>query len=73
MLAKSFPALRVKALRPIVLSLLQHVAPRVSDDHLRVVLEDRELYDEVAVEVKQQIWQDNQALFGDEVSPLLSR
>lgn len=34
---------------------------------------DKELYRACAVEVKRQIWQDNQALFGDEVSPLLKQ
>lgn len=34
---------------------------------------DKELYKVCAVEVKRQIWQDNQALFGDEVSPLLKQ
>lgn len=34
---------------------------------------DKDLYKACAVEVKRQIWQDNQALFGDEVSPLLKQ
>lgn len=34
---------------------------------------DKDLYKVCAVEVKRQIWQDNQALFGDEVSPLLKQ
>lgn len=37
------------------------------------LLADKELYNACDTEVKRQIWQDNQALFGDEVSPLLSR
>lgn len=36
-------------------------------------MSDKELYKVCAVEVKRQIWQDNQALFGDEVSPLLKQ
>lgn len=38
-----------------------------------MVMADKELYKVCAVEVKRQIWQDNQALFGDEVSPLLKQ
>ena len=34
---------------------------------------DRELYCDTDTEVKRQIWKDNQSLFGDEVSPLLSQ
>lgn len=34
---------------------------------------DRELYGDTDTEVKRQIWKDNQSLFGDEVSPLLSQ
>lgn len=40
---------------------------------LKLVMADKELYRACAVEVKRQIWQDNQALFGDEVSPLLKQ
>lgn len=36
-------------------------------------MKDRELYNDTDTEVKQQIWKDNQSLFGDEVSPLLSQ
>lgn len=36
-------------------------------------VKDRELYNDTDTEVKQQIWKDNQSLFGDEVSPLLSQ
>ena len=34
---------------------------------------DRELYNDTDTEVKRQIWRDNQSLFGDEVSPLLTQ
>ena len=33
---------------------------------------DRDLYEACDTEVKRQIWKDSQALFGDEVSPLLT-
>jgi len=72
MLAKSFAVIRVKELRPLIMCLLQHL-PRIEREYLLIIMQDRELYMEAPVEVKQHIWQDNQALFGDEVSPLLSR
>jgi len=72
LLKKSFPVIKVKPLRPIVLCLMQHITD-ISDVHLSYVVENNDLYLEAAVEVKQQIWQNNQALFGDEISPLLSR
>lgn len=34
---------------------------------------DRDLYNDTDTEVKRQIWRDNQSLFGDEVSPLLTQ
>ncbi|MEQ2198555.1 hypothetical protein XENOCAPTIV_014510 [Xenoophorus captivus] len=45
----------------------------VPEKKLKMVMADKELYKVCAVEVKRQIWQDNQALFGDEVSPLLKQ
>lgn len=72
LLAKSFAVVRVKELRPVIMCLLQHL-PKIEREYLLVIVQDRELYMEAPVEVKQHIWQDNQALFGDEVSPLLSR
>lgn len=72
LLEKCFPVIRVKNLRPVVMSILKHL-PKIDDKYLTKILEDKELYAEAAVEVKRQIWQENQALFGDEVSPLLSQ
>lgn len=46
---------------------------KVPEKKLKLVMADKELYKACAVEVKRQIWQDNQALFGDEVSPLLKQ
>ena len=36
-------------------------------------MKDKELYDDCDTVVKRQMWKDNQSLFGDEVSPLLSQ
>ncbi|XP_064616465.1 negative elongation factor B-like [Liolophura sinensis] len=71
LLEKSFPVIKVKALRPVVMCILKHL-PKIKDEYLQQILENRELYTEASTEVKRQIWQDNQALFGDEVSPLLT-
>lgn len=61
-------ALQIYPLMFITRSLLQ-----VPEKKLKMVMADKELYKVCAVEVKRQIWQDNQALFGDEVSPLLKQ
>lgn len=72
LLAKSFPAVRVAALRPVVMRILRNT-PHIEDKFLRVLVRERELYNDADTEVKRQIWKDNQSLFGDEVSPLFSR
>lgn len=72
LLNKSFPLVQVKALRPVVMGILKNT-PHIDDKYLRVLVRDRELYNDTDTEVKQQIWKDNQSLFGDEVSPLLSQ
>ncbi|XP_044732332.1 negative elongation factor B [Chrysoperla carnea] len=72
LLAKSFPFVRVKGLRPVVMCILRNT-PHIDDKYLKVLVRDRELYSDTDTEVKRQIWKDNQSLFGDEVSPLLSQ
>ncbi|KAJ4439050.1 negative elongation factor B [Periplaneta americana] len=72
LLAKSFPVVRVKALRPVVMCILRNT-PHIDEKYLKVLVRDRELYGDTDTEVKRQIWKDNQSLFGDEVSPLLSQ
>lgn len=72
LLAKSFPLVRVKALRPVVMCILRNTT-QIDDKYLKVLVRDRELYNDTDTEVKRQIWKDNQSLFGDEVSPLLSQ
>ena len=54
-------------------TLLWCAALQVPEKKLKMVMADKELYKVCGVEVKRQIWQDNQALFGDEVSPLLKQ
>ncbi|KAH0535338.1 negative elongation factor B [Cotesia typhae] len=72
LLSKSFPAIRVPALRPVVMSILRNT-PHIDDKYLRVLVREKELYNSAETEVKRQIWKDNQSLFGDEVSPLFSK
>ena len=72
LLDKSFPVIKVKTLRPVVMSVMKHL-PKIKENYLLEIVENKELYEECSVEVKRQIWQDNQALFGDEVSPLLAK
>jgi negative elongation factor B len=72
LLNKSFPLIRVKQLRPAVMTILRNMK-QIDDKYLRVLVRDRELYAGADVEVKRQIWRDNQSLFGDEVSPELSQ
>jgi negative elongation factor B len=72
LLVKSFPVVRVKSLRPVVMAILRNTT-HIDDKYLRILVRDRELYSDTDTEVKRQIWRDNQSLFGDEVSPLLSQ
>lgn len=72
LLQKSFPVIKVPTLRPIVMGIMKNM-DRLEDKYLKQIVTDKTLYYECDVHVKRQIWQDNQSLFGDEVSPLLSR
>jgi negative elongation factor B len=90
LLAKSFPVIKVKSLRPMVMSILSNTQ-HIEEKYLKVLVgiyifrqhdfynnfdlqvRDQELYNDANTEVKRQIWKDNQSLFGDEVSPLLSQ
>ncbi|CAH1787231.1 unnamed protein product [Owenia fusiformis] len=72
LLEKSFPVIKSKTMRPVVMAVMKHI-PKIKQEYLKKIMEDDELYKESSTEVKRQIWQDNQALFGDEVSPLLSK
>ncbi|XP_014480534.1 PREDICTED: negative elongation factor B [Dinoponera quadriceps] len=72
LLSKSFPAVRIAQLRPVVMAILRNT-PHIEEKYLRVLVREKELYNDADTEVKRQIWKDNQSLFGDEVSPLFSR
>ncbi|XP_032904661.1 negative elongation factor B [Amblyraja radiata] len=72
LLGKCFPLVKVPSIQPVVMCVMKHL-PKVPEEKLKLVMADKELYKICATEVKRQIWQDNQALFGDEVSPLLKQ
>jgi len=72
LLDSSFPAVKNKHIRPVVMATMKHL-PVVKEEYLKLLLEDKELYKESSVEVKRQIWATNQALFGEEVQPLLAQ
>lgn len=72
LLDSSFPAIKNKDIRPICMAVMKHL-PKVKDVYLKQLLEDKELYQEAATEVKRQIWENNQVLFGEEVQPLLAQ
>ncbi|KAK0065609.1 negative elongation factor B-like isoform X1 [Biomphalaria pfeifferi] len=72
LLDNSFPAIKNKDIRPVVMATMKHL-PKVKEEYLQYLLEDKELYTEAATEVKRQIWENNQSLFGDEVQPLLAQ
>ena len=72
LLERSLPAIKVPELQPVVLALMKHI-PNLKADHLKILLENSNLYNAADISVKQQIWQGNQPKFGDEISSLLSQ
>merc|ERR1719273_2006735 len=72
LLVKSFPVIKIKQLRPVVMCVLKNMST-IEDRYLRVLVRDKELYNDCDTEIKRHLWRDNQSLFGDEVSPFLSR
>ncbi|SPP78350.1 blast:Negative elongation factor B [Drosophila guanche] len=72
LLVKSFPVVRIKSLRLVVMAILRD-KQHIDDKYLKILVRDWELYADTDTEVNRQIWRDNQSLFGDEVLPLLSQ
>ena len=72
LLVKSFPVIKIKQLRPVVMAILKHMS-FIEDRFLRVLVRDKELYADCDIAIKRHLWRDNQSLFGDEVSPFLSQ
>ena len=59
-------------LRAVCLQIMQKL-PSIDDKYLRPLSENLDLYNSCPLGVKQQIWQTNQGLFGEAVSPLLDQ
>lgn len=72
LLAKYFPVVRVPSLQPIVMAVLKNL-DQVDDKYLKQLTVEKSLYEKCDVVVKRQIWQEHQGMFGDEVSPLLTK
>ncbi|GAB6021888.1 hypothetical protein CHUAL_006054 [Chamberlinius hualienensis] len=72
LLNKCFPLVSLKPFRCVVMSVLKYI-DHIDNKYLKVLMDDKQLYMECDTVVKQQIWEDSQSLFGDEVSPLLSQ
>ena len=72
LLVKSFPVIKIKQLRPVVMCVLKNLS-YIEDKYLKDLVRDKELYQDCDIVIKRHLWRDNQSLFGDEVSPFLSR
>jgi len=64
---KSFPFINIPQLRPVVLEALKQI-PKLPEQYLTKIKQDKQLYADMAVEVKQQIWMDDEDLFIEEVT-----
>ncbi len=67
-----FVYFQIKEVRPVVMSILKNMS-YIEDRYLRFLVRDKQLYADCDIEIKRHLWRDNQSLFGDEVSPLLSQ
>jgi negative elongation factor B len=72
LLDKYFIVIRVPSLQPVIMTILKNL-DHLDDKYIKELQSDRQLYSKCDVVVKRQIWQENQGLFGDEVSPLFSK
>ncbi|CAG0880377.1 unnamed protein product, partial [Cyprideis torosa] len=70
-LSKSFPVVKIPALRPVVMAALKNIT-KVDSKYLVKLMADTELYRDCDIEVKRQIWMANNTLFGEEVTPILN-
>ncbi|KAF7633264.1 hypothetical protein Mgra_00007365 [Meloidogyne graminicola] len=69
-LERCFRLYRVPRIRPIVLETLAKL-PKVADRYLKLIICDKELYDQCAVSVRQQIWVKNETLFLESIEPII--
>ncbi len=59
LLAKSFPVVKIRQLRPVVMEVLKNLSS-IDDKYLRVLVRDPELYQCADIVVKRHLWRDNQ-------------
>jgi len=71
-LDRSFKLIKVPTMASVPITVLKNLK-KVPEKYLSLLTNDKQLYKSCPIEVKRQIWQKNQTLFGDEVLPLLSR
>ena len=57
LLKRSFHGVNHEVFRPVVLCVLEHL-PVIHDEYLSEILKDEQLFRDVSVPVKRQIWQD---------------
>lgn len=61
-----------ESLRQVCFRIMQKL-PHIQEKYLLHIADNAELYSACPLEVKRQIWQNNQGLFGEAVSPLLDQ
>ncbi|KAL3101265.1 hypothetical protein niasHT_028021 [Heterodera trifolii] len=69
-LERSFRLYRAPKIRPIVLETLAQL-PKITDRYLKLIICDKEFYDQCSLSVKQQIWIKNESLFSEAIEPVL--
>uniref|UniRef100_A0A914HI54 Uncharacterized protein n=1 Tax=Globodera rostochiensis TaxID=31243 RepID=A0A914HI54_GLORO len=69
-LERSFRLYRAPKIRPIVLETLAQL-PNIVDRYLKLIIFDKEFYDQCSLPVKQQIWIKNKCLFLEAIEPVL--
>uniref|UniRef100_A0A183BJB9 Mediator complex subunit 23 n=1 Tax=Globodera pallida TaxID=36090 RepID=A0A183BJB9_GLOPA len=69
-LERSFRLYRAPKIRPIVLETLAQL-PNIADRYLKLIICDKEFYDQCSLPVKQQIWIKNESLFLEAIEPVL--
>lgn len=72
LLDRCFPLAILPTVRPIVLAVLRSI-PKLPQQYLKAILDDKSLYGDCPVEAKRQIWdQLDSELFAAEISPIFS-
>ena len=72
LLKHAFSQISHKELSPVVLEIMKRLNP-VPAHYLKKVAGLPEVYQQCSIEVKRQVWENHQGLFGDEVRPILNK